>query len=368
VNDTEFAILALSPQPEAARAAHRAAEWLIGEQNEDGSWPITCPRSACPEASGEVDATAAAVEALDAGQLEGDAVRAKAAAVTKALTYLSGAERAVREPSDPGGLPELTSEAEANVASTAWAAQALWSDGVSPETWPFAGGNPLTYMVSMQQHDGHIRYRSSSDANPVWMTAYVLPAFNGVQLPIVKVPRNPPAPASTAGAEPGHGGPTPAGSDTGVLAGGAGAGAPDFSRPRPRGRGHTRTRSDATADVTNDRVGPATSTPAGRADHATRARPVEVPRGRGGSSSSPDPGTVRGLLLAAQRTVQPDPPGLLAARAGRPSSSWLAGAIGFIALALATLGVYVERRQPPRAVARHLIATGAGARTSRVAP
>jgi hypothetical protein len=271
----------------------------------------------------------------------------------------------VHEPDDPGGLPEFTSEAEANVASTAWAAQSLWSDGVNPETWTFAGGNPLTYMVSMQQQDGHIRYRSTSDANPVWMTAYVLPALNGVQLPIVNIPRNPPPPASTANAEPGHGGLTPAGSDSGVLAGGGGAGAPDFSRPRPRGRGHARTpaRNDTSPGVPIDSEGLVISPPRRRAEHSTRARPVEVKRGRRASSSSPEVGIVRGLLLAAQRSGQPDTTGLQGARAGRQPTSWLAAALGFCTLALATLGAYLERRRPTSTVARHLVGAGAGGAT-----
>jgi prenyltransferase beta subunit len=349
VNDTVFAILALSPLPGASGATQRAAEWLLAQQDADGSWPITCPRSLCSQASGEVDATAAAVQALDAVHLEGEPARSKQAALAKALEYLRAAQRAEHEPSDPGGLPEVPSEGEANVASSAWAAQALWSDNVSPETWTFAGGNPLTYMISMQQPDGHIRYRRGSDANPVWMTAYVLPAFSGVPLPIVNVPRNPSPPTPSGVDEGARPGVTPTGGQAGVLAGGGGRGAPDFSRPQPRGlaRAHASHRAAAAASTDSvERHEVRSAAPALTARGAPPRDPMDLTHGERNPSSSSQAGVVSGILIARMGPAQQGAPGLRGARGGVSRPSWLAIAIASAALVLAALGARLERRRP----------------------
>jgi prenyltransferase beta subunit len=352
VNDTEWSIMALSPLPDTAASTTRAAQWLIGEQDADGGWPATCPRSACPQAESEVDATSAAVEALSALRLEGAVAAARGLAVAQALEYLQKAQRAARDPGDPGGLPELpASETEANVASTAWGAQALWSDDLDPTTWAFEGGNPLTYMVSMQQPDGHIRYRASSDANPVWMTAYVLPALNGVQLPIVNVRRNapsvPPSPQTRSGAA----GVSPAGPSTGVLAGGGGAGAHDFSRPSARGRGRAAAHTPSVTSggkrprITDDsdtlpRSAVARRTNGRRATRLTQHQGEE--RGRASRA------VVRGVLLAPHGRLAAAPPGLRGAPAGAKSSTSVAVALGIAAVAMAGFGAALERRRPAR--------------------
>ena len=50
-------------------------------------------------------------------------------------------------------------ETESNVGSTAWVVQGIWAAGGNPETWITAGGTePLGYMASLQQPDGHIRW------------------------------------------------------------------------------------------------------------------------------------------------------------------------------------------------------------------
>ncbi len=78
INDTIFAILALSPIHErpVQEAVARASEWLERQQNCDGSWNTLDPREVrlcggkrrllAGEAEGEVDMTGAAIEALDA--------------------------------------------------------------------------------------------------------------------------------------------------------------------------------------------------------------------------------------------------------------------------------------------------------------
>ena len=135
-------------------------------------------------------------------------------------------------------------EAESNVASTAWAVQALWAVGQNPETWTAGpeAREPLDYMESMQQPDGHIRWRAKDDMNGIWMTAYVTPAFDGHPLPIPTAARNDPrashgeAAACLASGTNGGGGES---GDEGVISGGGGQGAPAFSRPKAQREGKT---------------------------------------------------------------------------------------------------------------------------------
>lgn len=225
INTTVFAILALSPvaEPRAQAAIGEAAEWLLAQQKRDGGWHWQ------PQAmTSEVDMTAAAIEALSAAGPPGDPA-AFASAQGKAFEYLEEAQL------PDGGFPALPlNQRESNVASTAWAVQGMWSAGRDPETWRTGSGlateEPLDYLESMQQSDGHIRWARSSDPNGIWMTAYVAPAFAGQALPI------PAATFSSASLPPCEKG---GDGEAGVIAGGGGEGAPLFSRPKPQSKGRT---------------------------------------------------------------------------------------------------------------------------------
>jgi prenyltransferase beta subunit len=237
-NDTIFAILALSPvhEPAVAEAIAAAREWVVSAQLEDGGWYYS---GANPHS--EVDMTGAAIQALVvAGPPAAEpALGEYWAALNEGLEYLK------RSQLPDGGFPALPNgEAESNVASTAWAVQALWAVGQNPETWTTgpAAREPLDYMESMQQADGHIRWRASTDMNGIWMTAYVTPAFDGHPLPIPLAARNDPrashgeAAACLAAGTNGGGG---EGDDEGVISGGGGHGAPSFSRPKAQSEGKT---------------------------------------------------------------------------------------------------------------------------------
>ncbi|HEV7400042.1 MAG TPA: prenyltransferase/squalene oxidase repeat-containing protein [Solirubrobacterales bacterium] len=251
VNDTVFAILALSPiaEPTAQAAVRDGAGWLLTQQNDDGGWSWEVKGS-----PSEVDLTGAAIEALSVAAEPGDEATAQAfgQAEEDAFDYLHGAQRS------DGGFAEFPrTEGESNVASTAWAVQGIWSAGGNPETWLTGSGEaseePLDYMESMQQADGHIRWRQSSDMNGIWMTAYVAPAFAGQALPIPAVPRaatsgsvatnDDEAPANCGESGPGGESPQPPTKPPqpggGVIAGGGGEGAPLFSRPKPQSKGRT---------------------------------------------------------------------------------------------------------------------------------
>jgi hypothetical protein len=370
VNDTIFAILALGPiaEPAAQSAVKRASDWVIQAQDEDGGWPetVACanPSKACRS---EVDMTGAAIQALNA------AGRRSTEAQTRAFAYLHDAQ------DQNGGFPEHMGESEPNVASTAWAVQGMWSAGQNPETWAIgeSGEEPLGYLASLQQPDGHIRWKAGQDLNGLWMTAEVAPAFAGQPLP-------PPSPARAAAKTPassaqetttstgaeaqaGHGGES-SGSGGGVIAGGGGTGAPLFSRPQPQSRGSTpggvrlldrsaahksavKHRRDpgaprkapaptiatapTVASAGNRRNPGAGGTGAGRVSHAVQPR-----AGSGGEE-------IKGVLIATPtRSSEPGAPGLQGASAGGNRTPWLAIGIAGSILLLFLTGSQLERRRP----------------------
>ncbi len=247
-----------------------------------------------------------------------------------------GARVPARSPGTGRGLPERPGEGESNVASTAWATQGLWAAGENPETWVQGSGRePLRYMESLQQPDGHIRYRAREDLNGVWMTAYVAPAFAGQPLPIPPVPRatqstsaalNSATPTPTPGsAEHGQGGESsqPGG---GVIAGGGGAGAPLFSRPQPQSKGR---KPGGRRQLRSTRTQAA-------AHESARKRRDPGARQSGGQE-------VKGVLLNAG---DPGTPGLRGAGAGGDQTPWLAIGIADALLLCAFLGTQIERRRP----------------------
>jgi prenyltransferase beta subunit len=247
MNDTIFAILALAPikEPAIEAVVKAAAEWVIKEQDTDGSWPSYCPKSVCGrngvDPPGSTDMTGAGLEALNAAGMH------DTEAQTKALEYLKTAQL------PDGGWPqEIGHEKESNVGSTAWVCQGIWAAGGNPESWVSAGGiEPLGYMASLQQPDGHIRYMKSHDLNGVWMTAYAGPAFAGLANPIPPAARAAPTEPPPAKEELGTAAtPTPTGvhkkgknsgfkRGEGITAGGGGKGAPLFSRPKGQSKGKT---------------------------------------------------------------------------------------------------------------------------------
>jgi hypothetical protein len=339
VNDTSFAILALSPLPgEAAeQSVARAAAWLLEAQNGDGSWPSTCPRTVAhcrqdgADPPGEIDATAAAVEALRAAGVHDPPAESRALAWLRAAQLIDG------------GLPEYPAEDEANVASTAWAAQALWAAGVSPEAWPAQGGDPLSYMASMQQADGSIAWRAGQISEPVWMTAYVVPAFAGRALPILDVPREAapshpaPPPQQSLSAAPGATPPAPArpgahrGRSAGVAAGGGGAGAPLFRRPAPQSTGTTPGAPRRVVPQAGERT--ATGRPA-----------TVVEQARAAGSGSGARRLVSGLLLGAAGRAAPGLAGAAARDPGRTGGA-IAIVLGALGALLFVAGAVHERRR-----------------------
>jgi prenyltransferase beta subunit len=352
INDTVFAILALSPveEPAVQGAVMRGLKWLEGEQNSDGSWPSACPKTVpgCvqngEDPPGEIDMTAAAVEALNAAGSHDSAAQGKA------LEYLQSAQNA------DGGFPEFMQKAteptrpESDTASTSWTVQAIWSAGKNPEaeTWTQEGSdkNPLDYLESMQRQDGSVQLSASSDANPVWMTAYAAPAFSGQPLPVPAVPL---AIHSTT---------PPSGS--GVIAGGGGDGAPLFSRPQPQSTGHTpggarllrkRVPTRTAKHSREPNLHPRTPVLAIAAPGATKLTASTSEGHHHGTGSGSGPPLVTGLLLDAHRSpeqasTESGAPGLRSASATGNQTSWLAIAIGGLIVVLILAGSLLELRRP----------------------
>ena len=360
VNDTIFAILALSPikEPAVERIVSEAAEWLIEVHDLKGGWPSAAVCSAHEEAKNEcpneVDMTGAAIEALNAAGFKHTSVQ------EEAFAFLQAAQSA------NGGFPEYKAvpEEQPNVASTAWAVEAMWSAGETPES-------PLGYLASMQQEDGHIRYKANEEQNGVWMTAQVAPALAGEYLPIPPVPlteeQSPPAPsAAGAGGESAHAG-------AGVITGGGGKGAPLFSRPQPQSQGRTpggvRLLGASRERAAQRQKAKAARTAKAERSAATVARtPVTItavpsktsPNRHGtesgtaksGSGAGPEGGEeVRGELIDAtsdahEQALEPGAPGLRSAGAGGSEEPWLAIAIGGLIALLVLAGSQLERRRP----------------------
>jgi hypothetical protein len=223
VNDTIFAVFALVPieEPAAQAAIGPAADWIESIQLPGGGWGWSTV-----DPKDEVDMTGAAIQALIA------AGRGRNDAVEEGIDYLRHAQNA------DGGLPEFPGNLESNVASTAWGTQGIWAVGENPEDWRVGSGadatDPLGYMESLQQPDGHIRWKQSQDLNGIWMTAYCSVALGGHVWPIPEAslsndPLQPPKAGQGEGAQSGDG----------VIAGGGGRGAPLFSRPKPQSKGKT---------------------------------------------------------------------------------------------------------------------------------
>jgi len=368
INDTIFAILSLSLVQEAAaeEAVQKAAGWLLAEQEPDHGWPVACPRSqpACGPEESSVEMTGAALEALRA------AGRVETPAQLSALEYLQAAQDA------DGGFAEQPRAAESNVDSTAWVVQGVVASGRNPEEWVRNGNNPLSYMESLQQPDGHIRLEQHADQFPLFDTAYVTAALALRAYPIPPVPRSPSQPAAQSGGEAGQGGESPQ-VGSGVIAGGGGAGAKLFSRPQPQSQGHARggmrvlaSKSRHAATVKHAHSVAASArhlTPARRPSASKRPikqrpntlsepAPTGAPastegtgHGEGGAGGGGEP-EVSGLLLASSRSAAGATgraaPGLRGAGAGDGGQAWPALAISILIALLGVAGSQLERRRP----------------------
>ena len=379
VSDTVFAILALSPihEPEVQEAVQGATKWLIEQQGPakgpgEGSWNATCLPSmpACIEGEGpqgEVDMTAAAVEALNAAGNHGSEAQANA------LAFL---HRAQESDEGDGGFREFfpgdLDEAPANAGSTSWAVQALWSAGENPESGPWlAPGtgerkNPLQYLRLLQHANGSIGYLAGESEGSVWMTAYTAVTFAGLGLPVPVAPPHPPSPpqVSSPPTDP-HAAPVQSQQSAaqprharGVIVGGGGRGARLFSRPQPGGQGSGRGPVRRSEDVEAVASPPAVSGARSSAGAHSRPQPRQTPPKRpersaspvppgaasGSPGGQPDAPAVTGVLLDEPLAAHLQPPGLRSAQVAQSDSSTTTAIIAALVL-LVIAGARLERRR-----------------------
>ena len=368
VNDTIFAVFGLVPieEPAAQAAVGPAADWIESLQHANGGWAWNATST-----RDEVDMTGAAIQALIA------AGHGRNETVEQGIAYL-------REAQNPdGGFPEFPGNPESNVASTCWATQAIWAVGENPESWRSGSGEPteepLDYMESLQQPDGHIRWKRSQDLNGIWMTAYCSVALGGHTWPVPPAPRSldpidPPLPGEGEGGQVGKG----------VIAGGGGKGAPLFSRPKPQSQGrtpggarvlenesgarnHSQTRrgsdgeqptgtqtaeassaaedagaSEATAPGLGQDTGDGAS---GDDSGVPLPEPVATSRAQGAGAGEEVTGTVIGSAALQRRDRHFGAPGLHGAGVASEGEWSTAIAIGAAALLVALIGAGWERRR-----------------------
>ena len=110
-------------------------------------------------------------------------------AAKQGLSYLRGHQRG------NGGF-SLGSSGGANAQSTAWAVQGMIAVGTDPASVRASGRSGLDYLTGLQEDDGHFRYSSDSNQNPVWVTGQALAAAAGEDFPVAVAPRAP-KPAAT---------------------------------------------------------------------------------------------------------------------------------------------------------------------------
>lgn len=192
--DDYTAILALNTTEAAqtdatvADAIETAADWIRANQFPDGGWSWRSLDSVDPffvafGPTGDVDSTAAAIQALTAAGEAPDTLR-----VERGLTFIQ-----THQYRDGGcGSAVLfdtvfNAPLESNTGSTSWAAAAVVAtdgDPTSPK-WTQPSGNDLVdFLVSMQRDDGGFAWTASNpeghvDDTDVWMTAYAVTALTG---------------------------------------------------------------------------------------------------------------------------------------------------------------------------------------------
>jgi energy-coupling factor transport system substrate-specific component len=181
VNLTAFAVLAL--RAAGVDPAPATLGWLVRQQDPDGGFNF-----ATRGGSSDVDDTGAALEAL-----AGAGGRAVGRTRARAIRFLR------RQQDGDGGFPSQAG-AGSNAQSTAFGVQGLLAAGVDPGSLRRRGSSPLDYLRGLIAGDGHVRYSSTADQTPIWVTAEALLALDAKPLPLAPAPRRiaPPVHHATA--------------------------------------------------------------------------------------------------------------------------------------------------------------------------
>jgi energy-coupling factor transport system substrate-specific component len=184
VNTTAFAILGLraAGRPRRDGAVRRAAAWIARQANDDGGFNF-----AGRGGPSGIDDTGSALQALAAAGWRRRPV------VKRAARYI------VRNQASDGGFA-LIPGGPSNAQSTAWAVQGLLAAGRHPSRVRRSGSrDPMSYLRSLTDSSGEVRYSRSSRQTPVWVTAQAVAALARRTLPLKPVPRTRRASTATAG-------------------------------------------------------------------------------------------------------------------------------------------------------------------------
>jgi hypothetical protein len=185
VDHTAFGILALRAAGDSPAALRRSALWVERQQNPDGGFGFGQKGG-----SSDADDTGSSIQALVA------VGRGRKSAVRKAVAYLRHAQN------PDGGFGQMKAD-DSNAQSTSWAIQGLVAARVSPGSLRRNGHTPVSYITSLQQANGAIRYSRTSAQTPVWVTGQALTALARKPFPVSPPKRKAGvAPASATAAKP----------------------------------------------------------------------------------------------------------------------------------------------------------------------
>jgi energy-coupling factor transport system substrate-specific component len=161
---TSYSVIALRTAG-ATGGLEKTLSWLGNVQNDDGGWGDE------PGQPSNADVTASVMQAMP-----------DTAVAARGLSYL-------RKHQHSNGGFALGGSGGVNSQSTGWAVQGMIAVGADPAGITSGGNSGLDYLTARQASNGHIRYSSSSDQTPVWVTAEALVAVAGEALPISPPPR-----------------------------------------------------------------------------------------------------------------------------------------------------------------------------------
>ncbi len=167
VNTTIWAILAMRAASVTGDRVDMAVAWLRDQALDNGGFPSEAGRAA------DVDDTAAAIQALLAGDVAVDA-----AVIENALAFLLSAQRA------DGGFPNFLTDGYTYAESTAWAIQAISAVGQDPASWTKGDNNPVKALKALQPvpGPGYFEHRSGKVASPLLTTPQAIIALSGAEV------------------------------------------------------------------------------------------------------------------------------------------------------------------------------------------
>ena len=181
---TAFGILALRAGGASPSALRTSALWLERQQNPDGGFGFGQKGG-----SSDADDTGSSIQALVS------VGRGRKPAVRKAVAYLRKAQNA------DGGFGQMKQD-DSNAQSTSWAVQGLVAARVNPNSLRRNGHTPISYITSLQQANGAVRYSRTSAQSPVWVTGQALTALSRKPFPVLAPKRRSPVTPAKAQSKP----------------------------------------------------------------------------------------------------------------------------------------------------------------------